>query len=241
MPAGHERLRFWASSERSRIHRILTKLKLLPRSAQHPYTSFSMNKAIAAPLAVVCAWPALAEAPSLWRDPAQGCTYIVTPQGGVTLRYRRDGLPDCAEARTAPGFGSSVSAPVLDPRPQVAITSRAPRAANPATPVRGSISFSCQGNEADAAGDAPGMVRVRVEPEKRVIMVDAGEGLPQRYTLDSAGDIWFNGRNEQDPRLGIILSPSSGTMWLDTASGEPQHQVVARAQSFRCRSEGTMY
>jgi hypothetical protein len=81
---------------------------------------------------------------------------------------------------------------------------------------------------------------VRVEPEARVIVVEA-EGLPQRYTLDSAGDVWFNGRNEQDPRLGIILSPSSGTMWLDRVSGEAARRVVARAQSFRCRSEGSMY
>jgi hypothetical protein len=200
-----------------------------------------MNKSIVAPLAVVCAWPALAQSPSLWRDPGQGCTYVVTPQGGVTLRYRRDGSPDCAEARTAPGFGSSGSPPVPETRSQLALTSRDLQSANPATPVRGSTSFSCQGNEAHPVGGAPALVRVRVEPAKRVIVVDAGEGLPQRYTLDSAGDIWFNGRNERDPRLGIILSPSSKTMWLDTAIGEPAHQMVAQAQSFRCRSEGTMY
>jgi len=42
--------------------------------------------------------PASAQEPSTWRDPEHGCTYILAPQGGVGLRYRRDGSPDCPSA-----------------------------------------------------------------------------------------------------------------------------------------------
>ena len=43
--------------------------------------------------------PALAlDEPVPWRDPDSGCAYWLTPQGGITPRYRRDGTPDCPEA-----------------------------------------------------------------------------------------------------------------------------------------------
>src|SRR5690606_13400216 len=43
--------------------------------------------------------PAFAlEAPEVWRDPDTGCAYLVTPQGGIGLRHRRDGVPDCPDA-----------------------------------------------------------------------------------------------------------------------------------------------
>ncbi|MEZ0172027.1 hypothetical protein [Microvirga sp. TS319] len=49
-------------------------------------------------LPIFCA-PALAvDAPAVWRDPETGCTYVVTPQGGITPRFRRDGVPDCPDA-----------------------------------------------------------------------------------------------------------------------------------------------
>jgi hypothetical protein len=41
------------------------------------------------------------EPPQIWRDQETGCAYLLTPQGGATLRYRRDGLPDCPDAGTA--------------------------------------------------------------------------------------------------------------------------------------------
>ena len=106
--------------------------------------------------------------------------------------------------------------------------------------ARGAIAFNCQGNGPTERGAKPDLVRVRIEPNARSIVVDAG-GASQRYTLDSAGDVWFNGRNERDPRLGIILSPSSGSMWLDSAVGEASQRFVTQAQSFRCRPEGAMY
>lgn len=46
----------------------------------------------------LCA-PALAlDPPVVWRDPDTGCAYLLTPQGGVAPRYRRDGSPDCPDA-----------------------------------------------------------------------------------------------------------------------------------------------
>jgi hypothetical protein len=36
--------------------------------------------------------------PVVWRDPDTGCGYFLTPQGGVSVRFRRDGLPDCPDA-----------------------------------------------------------------------------------------------------------------------------------------------
>jgi hypothetical protein len=42
--------------------------------------------------------PAIAqEAPSVWRDPEGGCTYLKLGDT-LSLRYQRDGLPDCPDA-----------------------------------------------------------------------------------------------------------------------------------------------
>ena len=43
--------------------------------------------------------PVLAlDEPVVWRDPDTGCGYFLTPQGGISPRLRRDGLPDCPDA-----------------------------------------------------------------------------------------------------------------------------------------------
>jgi hypothetical protein len=43
--------------------------------------------------------PAIAqEAPSVWRDPEGGCTYFKIGDT-LSLRYQRDGLPECPDAR----------------------------------------------------------------------------------------------------------------------------------------------
>jgi hypothetical protein len=43
--------------------------------------------------------PALGQdAPSLWRDPDGGCTYFKLGDT-LSLRYQRDGFPDCPDAR----------------------------------------------------------------------------------------------------------------------------------------------
>ena len=43
--------------------------------------------------------PAIAqEAPSIWRDPESGCTYLKIGET-LSLRYQRDGLPDCPDVR----------------------------------------------------------------------------------------------------------------------------------------------
>jgi len=50
-----------------------------------------------APMAV----PASAlDRPVVWRDEDTGCAYLLTPQGGISPRYRRDGTPDCPSVST---------------------------------------------------------------------------------------------------------------------------------------------
>jgi hypothetical protein len=61
-----------------------------------------IRHAAAGALALMLAAPALAlEEPVIWRDPDTGCAYFLTPQGGIGLRYRRDGTADCPDAGTA--------------------------------------------------------------------------------------------------------------------------------------------
>ena len=51
--------------------------------------------------------------PTPWRDPETGCTYLVAPQGGITIRYSRNGLPDCPGASLALGeqeIGTTIQA-----------------------------------------------------------------------------------------------------------------------------------
>ncbi len=47
--------------------------------------------------------PAIAQdAPALWRDPEGGCIYFRL-RDTLSLRYQRDGLPDCPDARREAG------------------------------------------------------------------------------------------------------------------------------------------
>ncbi|HEX2552721.1 MAG TPA: hypothetical protein VHL98_03405 [Microvirga sp.] len=205
--------------------------------------------------------PAAAQEVRTWRDPDQGCTYILTPQGGVGLRYRADGTPDCPDVADLPVAGRPVAraAPAGDTR-RAGSRPPAPPAAAPSTeaqrraltvepettgsiaggadlPRRAMLAFTCRPTERSAG--APATVRVQVQPESRVMLVDAGSTL-QRYTLDTDWDVWFNGRSERDPRLGIILSPSRGSMWLDVPSRASPRQEV-RSLPFACESEGSVY
>ncbi len=51
-------------------------------------------------LAVAGAGSAVAlDEPVVWRDDESGCAYFLTPSGGITPRLRRDGTPDCPNAR----------------------------------------------------------------------------------------------------------------------------------------------
>jgi hypothetical protein len=106
-------------------------------------------------------------------------------------------------------------------------------------PRRTGRSFMCQPTADAPKAGTPANVRVRVEPDERVILVDAS-GAVQRYTLDTDWDVWFNGRSERDPRLGIILSPSRGSMWLDMPSRATARAEV-RSLPFQCEPEGTVY
>ncbi|MBL0402531.1 hypothetical protein JKG68_00955 [Microvirga aerilata] len=44
----------------------------------------------------VCPIAAL-EQPVVWRDEDTGCAYLLTPQGGISPRHRRDGTLDCPD------------------------------------------------------------------------------------------------------------------------------------------------
>ena len=37
------------------------------------------------------------EQPVVWRDEDTGCAYLLTPQGGISPRHRRDGSLDCPD------------------------------------------------------------------------------------------------------------------------------------------------
>ena len=67
--------------------------------------------ALAALLTATClAAPALAlDQPVVWRDDT-GCAYLLTPQGGISPRLKRDGLPDCPDATPGPPL---TSAPII--------------------------------------------------------------------------------------------------------------------------------
>jgi hypothetical protein len=60
--------------------------------------------------------PAIAQdIPVLWRDPDGGCTYFKLGNT-LNLRYQRDGLPDCPDARREAG---PASMPFPDPNKAV--------------------------------------------------------------------------------------------------------------------------
>src|SRR3954452_24137663 len=44
---------------------------------------------------------ALAQEPATWRDPATECVYLKV-ENALSLRYRRDGSPDCPSVRQPP-------------------------------------------------------------------------------------------------------------------------------------------
>ncbi len=54
---------------------------------------------LAAAVSLFWLTPVLAlDQPVIWRDPDTGCGYFLTPQGGMTIRYRPDGSIDCPNA-----------------------------------------------------------------------------------------------------------------------------------------------
>ena len=55
-------------------------------------------------LVVLLAQPAAAlDRPVVWRDEDTGCAYLLTPQGGITPRHRRDGTLDCPDVAASTG------------------------------------------------------------------------------------------------------------------------------------------
>jgi hypothetical protein len=66
-----------------------------------------MNKSArwwAIALLVLPAQPAMAlDRPVVWRDEDTGCAYLLTPQGGITPRHRRDGTLDCPDVAASAG------------------------------------------------------------------------------------------------------------------------------------------
>jgi hypothetical protein len=58
----------------------------------------------AAALLVLLAHPVMAlDRPVVWRDEDTGCAYLLTPQGGITPRHRRDGTLDCPDVAASTG------------------------------------------------------------------------------------------------------------------------------------------
>ncbi len=58
-----------------------------------------IRAALATAIAVAMLSPVLAlNEPVVWRDPNTGCGYLLTPQGGMTIRYQADGTIDCPNA-----------------------------------------------------------------------------------------------------------------------------------------------
>ena len=66
-----------------------------------------MNRSLrwcAAALLVLMAYPVMAlDRPVVWRDEDTGCAYLLTPQGGITPRHRRDGTLDCPDVAASTG------------------------------------------------------------------------------------------------------------------------------------------
>jgi hypothetical protein len=61
--------------------------------------------------------PATAQdAPTVWRDPDGGCLYFKLGDT-LSLRYQRDGLPDCPDVRRETGSSS-----MTPPDPETAVT-----------------------------------------------------------------------------------------------------------------------
>ena len=59
---------------------------------------------------ILCIAPAMAqEALSVWRDPDGGCVYFKLGDA-LSLRYQRDGLPDCPDVRREIGASSMTPA-----------------------------------------------------------------------------------------------------------------------------------
>jgi len=56
-------------------------------------------------LAALAACPAAAlDQPVVWRDENTGCAYLLTPQGGIAPRHRRDGTLDCPDVAADTGM-----------------------------------------------------------------------------------------------------------------------------------------
>ena len=59
-----------------------------------------MRAAVVPVLMVAALTPAQAlDEPVAWRDPDSGCSYWLTPQGGIAPRFRRNGMPDCPDVQ----------------------------------------------------------------------------------------------------------------------------------------------
>lgn len=57
-----------------------------------------------AAILALSACPAAAlDRPVVWRDEDTGCAYLLTPQGGISPRHRRDGTLDCPDVAAGTG------------------------------------------------------------------------------------------------------------------------------------------
>ncbi len=80
-------------------------VRALDRSSASVHAGTMRNLVLIASLLSTA--PSLAQdAPALWRDPEGGCTYFKLGDT-LSLRYQRDGLPDCPDARRETGSSTS--------------------------------------------------------------------------------------------------------------------------------------
>jgi hypothetical protein len=89
-----------SESPRHALQRI--RIRAVVQSHALPFAkeedAMARRLAVVAVCLSVVSTPAFSlEAPQVWRDPDTGCAYLLTPQGGVAPRYRRDGAPDCPD------------------------------------------------------------------------------------------------------------------------------------------------
>src|SRR5829696_6359849 len=79
------------------MSRALLPMRMLDRAGASVHAGTMRAVILVASLLSIA--PATAqEAPSVWRDPEGGCTYLRLGDT-LSLRYQRDGLPDCPDVR----------------------------------------------------------------------------------------------------------------------------------------------
>jgi hypothetical protein len=99
LPLEHLSLRSFVATnvtDPEAVSRALLPMRMLDEAGASVHAGMMRTVILIASLLSIA--PAIAqEAPSVWRDPEGGCTYLKLGDT-LSLRYQRDGLPDCPDA-----------------------------------------------------------------------------------------------------------------------------------------------